>query len=101
MRRQGGIRLIRDNAATERNKVIGRSPSLRIVPWLVFRALVRPVRTSSELGYGLMRMFLFFRTGRFVAGNGRQERFFGRAPTALDAIARWAHRNTLLRDDNT
>lgn len=80
-------------------QVTGRRLSLWVVPWLLFRALVRPVRLFSELGYDLMRMFLFFRTGRFVADTTQQERFFGPAPTALDAITRWADRNKLLGRD--
>ena len=66
------------------------------MPWAVFRVLVRPVRLISELGYDLMRMFLFFRRGVFVADCAAQERFLGPAPTAHDAIARWARANSLI-----
>ena len=75
---------------------LGKTLSVWVVPWVVFRLLVRPVRLFSDLAYDLMQMFLFFRTGQFVADTTKQERFFGPAPTALDAITRWAHSNKLL-----
>ncbi len=76
-------------------RVTGKSLSLWVVPWLVFRVLARPVKLVSELGYDLMQMFLFFRTGQFIADTTRQDEAFGPAPTALDAITRWAKRNGL------
>jgi uncharacterized protein YbjT (DUF2867 family) len=77
-------------------RVTGKSLSLWVVPWLAFRVLARPVKLFSELGYDLMQMFLFFRTGQFIADTTRQDEAFGPAPTALDAITRWAKRNGLL-----
>lgn len=77
-------------------ELTGRRLTIRVVPWTVFRVLVRPVRLISELGYDLMRMFLFFRRGVFVADGSAQERFFAPAPTAHDAIARWARANSLI-----
>ena len=77
------------------SQVTGKSLSLWTVPWLVFRVMARPVKVFSELGYDLMQMFLFFRTGRFVSDMSQQERFFGPAPTARDAITRWAAHNKL------
>lgn len=76
-------------------QITGKPLSMWIIPWVVFSLMVRPVRVFSELGYDLLRMFLFFRTGRFVADTALQERSFGPAPTARDAIARWARRNGL------
>jgi uncharacterized protein YbjT (DUF2867 family) len=76
-------------------QVTGRSLTLWVVPWLVFRVMVRPAKLVSELFYDLMRMFLFFRTGRYVSDIAQQQRFFGPAPTARDAIARWAELNEL------
>ena len=73
----------------------GKSLSLWVVPWVALRLLVRPIKLFSELGYDLIMMFLFFRTGRFVADTTQQERFFGAAPTAREAIARWADSNGL------
>lgn len=92
----------RDGAKSQREiaelitEVTGRPLSVWVVPWLVFRVLVRPIRLVSELGYDLMRMFLFFRTGRFVADVAKQERLLGPAPTARDAITRWAAANKLM-----
>ena len=77
-------------------KLLGKRLKIWTVPWAVFSVLVRPVRLISELGYDLMRMFLFFRRGVFVADIARQERFFGPAPASSDAIARWAQANGLL-----
>ena len=74
----------------------GKRLSIWVVPWLVFRVLVRPVRLVSELGFDLMRMFLFFGRGGFVSDIAPQERFFGPAPTSRDAITRWARANSLI-----
>lgn len=80
-------------------RATGISLSTWVVPWLVFRVMVRPIKLFSELGYDLLRMFLFFRTGQFVADTNQQERFFGPAPTALDVITRWANGNQLSRSN--
>ena len=77
-------------------RVTGKRLSIWVVPWFVFRTMARPVKLFSELGYDLMQMFLFFRTGRFTADTSKQERFFGPAPTALDAVTRWANGNKLV-----
>lgn len=77
-------------------QVTSKPLSIWVVPWFVFRMLVRPIKLFSELGYDLMRMFLFFRTGRFVADVTKQERLLGPAPTARDAITRWAVANKLM-----
>ena len=66
-----------------------------VVPWFVFRLLVYPTKLFSELGYDLMQMFLFFKKGSFVSDITEQERFFGRAPSAEEAITRWAESNKL------
>jgi uncharacterized protein YbjT (DUF2867 family) len=71
-------------------RVTGRRLSIWVVPWLALRTMARPVKLFSELGYDLIQMFLFFRSGRFTADTSKQERFFGPAPTALDAVTRWA-----------
>jgi uncharacterized protein YbjT (DUF2867 family) len=77
-------------------RATGRRLSVWVAPWFVFQVMARPVRLVSELGYDLMQMFLFFRTGRFTADTSKQERFFGQAPTALDAVTRWAIGNDLI-----
>lgn len=78
------------------SQVTGKSLSVWVVPWFVFRLLVHPVRLFSELAYDLMQMFLFFRTGKFVADTSKQERYFGSPPTALDAVTSWARGNNLM-----
>ncbi|WP_236016024.1 SDR family oxidoreductase [Brucella endophytica] len=73
-----------------------RRLKVRTVPWLVFRLLARPVKLFSELGYDMIQMFLFFKTGAYVSNISKQEHFFGRAPTPQDAITRWARSNQLI-----
>ena len=71
-------------------QITGNPLSLWVVPWMVLGVMVRLIKPFSDLGYDLIQMFLFFRTGRFVSDTTKQERFFGPAPTAQDAITRWA-----------
>jgi len=91
----------RDGAKSQREiadliaQVTGRRLCIWVVPWSLLRVMARPVKLFSELGYDLIQMFLFFRTGRFLADTTKQERFFGPAPTALDAVTRWAASNNL------
>jgi len=77
-------------------KLLGKKLKIWTVPWAVFSVLVRPIKLISELGYDLMRMFLFFRRGVFVSDTARQERFFGPAPSSRDALSRWAKANGLI-----
>jgi uncharacterized protein YbjT (DUF2867 family) len=77
-------------------EVTGKRASLWVIPWWVLRLAVRPVRVFSDLGYDLLQMFLFFRTGKFAADTSLQSRFFGPPPSARDAIARWAKRAGLV-----
>lgn len=77
-------------------EVTAKPASLWIIPWWILRLAVRPARMFSDLGYDLLQMFLFFRTGKFVADTSLQHRFFGPPPSARDAIARWAKRAGLV-----
>lgn len=72
-------------------EITGKSLSLWVVPWLLLSVMVRLIKPFSKLGYDLVQMFLFFKTGRFVSDTTKQEQFFGAAPTARDAITRWAN----------
>ncbi|WP_167693542.1 NmrA family NAD(P)-binding protein [Sinorhizobium meliloti] len=69
---------------------------VRVVPWMVFRLLVHPVKLFSELGYDLIQMLLFFKKGVYVSNISKQEHFFGPAPTSRDAITRWAKSQQLI-----
>ena len=69
--------------------------SIWTIPWFVFQVLVRPIKLFSELGYDLMRMFLFFKKGSFVSNITKQEHFFGPAPTSTEAITKWAESKNL------
>jgi len=71
-------------------QITGKPLSLWVVPWMVLRVMVRLIKPFSELGYDLIQMFLFFRTGHFVSDTTKQEQFFGPAPTARQAVSRWA-----------
>ncbi|QKK26947.1 SDR family oxidoreductase [Rhizobium hidalgonense] len=78
------------------SSVINRRLKIQIIPWWILRVAARPVKLFSELGYDLIQMFLFFKTGLYVSNTARQERFFGPAPTARDAITRWARGQQLI-----
>jgi uncharacterized protein YbjT (DUF2867 family) len=78
------------------SEITKRRLKVRVVPWLVFRLLARPIKLFSELGYDLIQMFLFFRKGVYVSNISKQEHFFGPAPTSRDAIARWAKSQQLI-----
>ena len=77
-------------------KVTGKSLSTWVIPWVVFQIVVRPVKLFSALGYDLIKMFLFFKTGHFAADIRHQEKFFGPAPSAQDAVTSWARSNGLM-----
>jgi uncharacterized protein YbjT (DUF2867 family) len=72
------------------SQATGKSLRLWVMPWMVFSLLVHLVKPFSGLGYDLIQMFLFFRTGKFVSDTIKQEQFFGPAPTAQEAIKKWA-----------
>lgn len=69
---------------------------IQIIPWWIVRMAARPVRLFSELGYDLIQMFLFFRTGLYVSNVSKHKHFFGPAPTSRDAITRWARSHQLI-----
>jgi len=71
-------------------QITGKPLSLWVVPWMVLGVMVRLIKPFSDLGYDLIQMFLFFRTGKFVSDTTQQEQFFGPAPTAREAVTRWA-----------
>lgn len=78
------------------SSVINKRLKVQIIPWWVLRVATRPVKLFSELGYDLIQMFLFFKTGLYVSNTARQDRFFGPTPTARDAITRWARNQQLI-----
>ncbi len=79
-------------------QITGKSVKLTLVPWWVLRLMVRPVRLFSDLGYDLLKMFLFFQKGKFVANTALQTQFFGTPPSAHDALTRWAAQKGLARN---
>lgn len=76
--------------------VINKRLKIQIIPWWIVRMAAQPVKLFSELGYDLIQMLLFFRTGLYVSDNSGHKRFFGSAPTSRDAIARWARNQQLI-----
>jgi uncharacterized protein YbjT (DUF2867 family) len=78
-------------------QITGKPLSLWLVPWPVFSVMVRLIKPFSELGYDLIQMFLFFRTGKFIADTTKQARFFGAPPTARESIKKWADSNKLTK----
>ncbi|MCY1559325.1 hypothetical protein D9M68_963490 [compost metagenome] len=78
------------------SEVIKKRLKVRVVPWLVFRSLARPIKLFSELGHDMIQMFLFMKKGVYVSNISKQERFFGPAPSPRDAITRWAMASQLI-----
>jgi uncharacterized protein YbjT (DUF2867 family) len=78
------------------SNVINKRLKIQIIPWWIIRVAARPVKLFSELGCDLIQMFLFFKTGLYVSKLSEHERFFGPAPTARDAITRWARNQQLI-----
>jgi uncharacterized protein YbjT (DUF2867 family) len=76
--------------------ILNKRLKIQIIPWWMLRVAARPVKLFSELGYDLIQMFLFFRTGLYVSNISKHERFFGPAPTSHDVITRWARDQQLI-----
>lgn len=76
--------------------ITGRSMKLKVVPWKVVRFATALTGlfgiAASELG----RMFLYFRTGRYVANTKLHDELLGPSPTKEDAIRRWANEKGLV-----
>ena len=70
-------------------KLVSEVTKTPLSTWLVFQLLVYPIKLFSELGYDMMRMFLFFKKGCFVSDIAKQEHFFGPAPATKEAITKW------------
>jgi uncharacterized protein YbjT (DUF2867 family) len=78
------------------SSITNKKLSLTIVPWFLLELMVYPVRIFSELGYDFLKMFLFFRKGKFISNIKNQEKFFGDAPSSEDAVRRWAKNAQLI-----
>ncbi len=78
------------------SRTTNKKLSLKVIPWFLLSLLVYPVKLFSELGYDLLKMFLFFREGKFISNITNQERFFGNAPLSEDVIKRWAKNANLI-----
>jgi hypothetical protein len=56
-----------------------------------------PFPAAFNEGAGdLERMFLYFRSGRYVADNTLHEELLGPVPTGEDAVRRWAKEKNLI-----
>ena len=78
------------------SSITNKKLSIKIIPWFLLSLMVYPVKIFSELGYDFLKMFLFFRQGKFISDITNQEKFFGVAPTSEDVIKRWAKNANLI-----
>jgi YD repeat-containing protein len=76
--------------ATVIAKVTGVALKVRIVPWFVVGLATRITGIFGLPAAELGRMFLYFRTGRYVADTKLHDELLGPSPTKEDAIRRWA-----------
>jgi uncharacterized protein YbjT (DUF2867 family) len=67
------------------------------VPWWLVRAGTAIVGAFNAGAGDLGRMFLYFRTGRYVADSKRHEELLGPLPTKEDAVRRWAEEKHLIQ----
>jgi hypothetical protein len=81
-----------DTIAAQTGRRIKRS----IIPWGVLSAATASVGLVNHFIRDLGRMFLFFRTGKYVADGRAHEELLGPLPTKDDAIGRWAHAKGLV-----
>lgn len=68
-----------------------------IVPWWVVRAGTAVVGMFNRGAGDLGQMFLYFRSGRYVADAKRHEELLGPLPTKEDAVRRWAEKEHLIQ----
>ncbi len=68
-----------------------------IVLWWLVRAGTAVVGAFNGGVGDLGRMFLYFRTGRYVADSKLHEELLGPMPTKEDAVRRWAEEKHLIR----
>jgi uncharacterized protein YbjT (DUF2867 family) len=66
------------------------------LPWWVVRAGTAVVGAFNSGVGDLGRMFLYFRTGRYVADGKLHEELLGPLPTKEDAVRRWAEEKRLI-----
>ena len=78
------------------SRITNKKLSIQIIPWFLLAIMVYPVKLFSELGYDFIKMFLFFREGKFISDITNQEKYFGPAPSSEDVIKRWAKNANLL-----
>jgi uncharacterized protein YbjT (DUF2867 family) len=77
-------------------QVTKRTLSRTTVPWWVVSAMTTVVGAFNEGAGDLGRMFLYFRSGRYVADNTLHEELLGPVPTGEDAVRRWAQEKGLI-----
>jgi len=72
------------------SEVTGTALKVRVVPWPLVWVATQITGVlglpASEMG----RMFLYFRSGRYVADTKKHDKILGPSPTKEDAIRRWA-----------
>lgn len=81
------------------SRVTGRTLRRTTVPWWALQVLAATVGPFNARLREFASMFLYFRSGRYVADIALQEAYLGPAPTLDDAVRRWAQSAGLCRDD--
>jgi len=77
--------------------VTNRTLKRRIIPWGVVKAATSVLGLVSGTIRDIGGMFLYFRSGRYVADNRAHEEFLGPLPTKDAAIRRWAEEKRLIQ----
>jgi uncharacterized protein YbjT (DUF2867 family) len=74
----------------------GRKLKTSLVSWAMITAASATIgRVNRNLG-DLFQMFLFFRSGHYIADNRAHEELLGPLPSRDDAVKRWASANSLI-----
>ncbi len=74
----------------------GRKLKISIIPWWLIRTATATIGYFSEKVKDLLRMFLFFREGTYIADNRAHEELIGPVPSKDDAVKRWALSKNLI-----
>jgi len=76
--------------------VTNRTLKRRIIPWGVVKAATAVLGRFSGTVRDIGGMFLYFRSGRYVADTRLHEEFLGPVPTREASIRRWAEEKHLI-----
>jgi len=79
-------------------RITKKDLSMYTVPWFLMEAFIKPMKwLKQELAHDLLLMFKYYKTGKYVVPSLEEhERYFGPAPTAMDALTRYAKDKKLI-----